>query len=245
MSAYTCNSLSKVLFILCLIGIFLFLLNVVSFEYWIVEEADLTEIAAIHLEDNIQQTFSANSFKATVIRMVDSFKFKFRKKLRSEHIYPQYIIGLPTIIRHRGNYFRHTLERIFLSLRNTNISFQLIIQIGEKNISQIAKCISTAYKLVQKYGCSSKIEIIIPNPTLYNILEQGPSELDKWRRKLFLDVIHLLLYVSTKSGFYLHLEDDLDPIDNFLHHIEIFRKMIRVENWIMLEYSTLGFMGKC
>ena len=244
MRACAFNSLSKVLFVLCLIGIFLVLLNVVSYEYWIVEEVDLTEIAAVHLEDNMQQTFSANSFKATVIRMVDSFKFTARKKLHLKQINQQYIIGLPTIIRHRGNYFRHTLERIFWSLRNTNISFQLIVQIGEKNNSQIEKCISTAYKLVQKYGFSTEIEIIFPNPTLYNILEQGSSELDNWKRKLFLDVIHLLLYVSTKSGFYLHLEDDLDPIDNFLHHIEIFRKEIRVENWIMLEYSTLGFMGK-
>ena len=219
-------------------------MNVISYEYWIIEEIDLTRIATVHLEDNVQQTFSANSFKATVIRKAEWFIFTARPKRRLEQKNHQYIIGLPTIIRQRDDYFQHTLERIFLSLRNTNISFQLIVQIGEKNDSQIAKCISTASKLAQKYGFSSEIEIVLPNPTLYNVLEHGLTELDKWRRKLFLDVIHLLLYVSTKSGFYLHLEDDLDPIDNFLYHIEIFRKEIRVVNWIMLEYSTLGFMGK-
>ena len=80
---------------------------------------------------------------------------------------------------------------------------------------------------MQKYGFLSEIEIVVPNPTLYNALEQGHSDLEKLRRKLFLDVIYWIC---------LHLEDDLDPGDNFLCHIEIFRKEISAVNWIILEY---------
>ena len=147
-------------------------------------------------------------------------------------------------MRAKENYCEATLENLFLSLAHTNVSYQIIVQIGERNFTQVKPIITNVYKLIKKYNYPGNIELIIPKPTLYNVLGKESSDHEYWSRKLHLDFTNLLLYSSTKSGFYLHLEDDLIANDHFLNTIESFIGEVGIQNWKLLEFSTLGLLGK-
>ena len=243
MAAYRRLVKAVITSMICLICVIIFNNTYTLNEYWIVKEVDIAKLVDFHLRSKIKESFCPDCFRTTVVKLTNQFMINYATNFPTSKANDRYIIGLPTVTRRRDDYFHKTLETL-LDNRSKNISYQLIIQIGERNLFEIEKRIITIRTLLRKYGLTSEMEILLPNPQLYNILPDGPLKLENWRRKLFTDLIHLLLYASTKGGFYLHLEDDIDTASDFLHHIDAFRKEVRHENWAMLEFSTLGFLGK-
>ena len=96
-------------------------------------------------------------------------------------------------MRKTENYYEETMEGLFLSLSHSNISYQIIMQIGERNFTGIKPIITTICKLIQKYNHHDNVEIIIPNPTLYNVLARGTSEKEYWKRKYIL-TLHICYF---------------------------------------------------
>ena len=214
-----------------------------SQDYWIISELDLARRAEAHV-GNSTLRFGPDAFKMIKVKNIQFQKFISWKKLYWNKSSNRYVIGLPIVLRKTENYYEETVEGLFLSLSHSNISYQIIIQIGERNLTRIEPIITTIYKLIKKYNHPDKVEIIIPNPTLYNVLGQNSSEKKYWKMKLHLDFAHLLLYSSTKGGFYLHLEDDIVVTDRYLDLVENFVQKVDVQHWKMLEFSTLGLLGK-
>lgn len=96
---------------------------------------------------------------------------------------------------------------------------------------------------------SGLLEVLAPSPAYYpdfTTLKQtfGDSlERVKWRTKQNLDFAYLMLYARMRGSYYLQLEDDVECKPGFVTIIKNFVATQQTE-WILLEFSHLGFIGK-
>ena len=96
---------------------------------------------------------------------------------------------------------------------------------------------------------SGLIRIIETPETLYTPLSSLKRTFNDskqrvwWRSKQNLDYSYLMEYCAQRSQYYLHLEDDVITVPNFINKIENYMESVN-RTWTMLEFSTLGFIGK-
>ncbi|XP_039194853.1 alpha-1,3-mannosyl-glycoprotein 4-beta-N-acetylglucosaminyltransferase-like protein MGAT4D isoform X6 [Crotalus tigris] len=97
---------------------------------------------------------------------------------------------------------------------------------------------------------SGALEIISPHESFYpdfsNLKETfGDSkERVRWRTKQNLDYSFLMMYAQQKGMYYLQLEDDIVANPRYLYTINDFIEQKISQEWIVLEFSQLGFIGK-
>ncbi|GFR64112.1 alpha-1,3-mannosyl-glycoprotein 4-beta-N-acetylglucosaminyltransferase A [Elysia marginata] len=96
---------------------------------------------------------------------------------------------------------------------------------------------------------SGLLEVLVPPagfyPNLDNLKETfgDTKERVKWRTKQNLDYAFLMLHSRPKSMYYVQMEDDVVAKPGYLSIMNTFAKQQKDE-WMMLEFSTLGFIGK-
>ncbi|XP_039194850.1 alpha-1,3-mannosyl-glycoprotein 4-beta-N-acetylglucosaminyltransferase-like protein MGAT4D isoform X3 [Crotalus tigris] len=66
----------------------------------------------------------------------------------------------------------------------------------------------------------------------------------RWRTKQNLDYSFLMMYAQQKGMYYLQLEDDIVANPRYLYTINDFIEQKISQEWIVLEFSQLGFIGK-
>jgi alpha-1,3-mannosylglycoprotein beta-1,4-N-acetylglucosaminyltransferase A/B len=72
------------------------------------------------------------------------------------------------------------------------------------------------------------------------------NALSRWRTKQNLDYAFMMLYARNKGQFYLQLEDDVLSTPGFMSRVTgfIHEREQMSQNWVFLEFSALGFIGK-
>uniref|UniRef100_A0A8C4PXT6 Alpha-1,3-mannosyl-glycoprotein 4-beta-N-acetylglucosaminyltransferase B n=1 Tax=Eptatretus burgeri TaxID=7764 RepID=A0A8C4PXT6_EPTBU len=65
-----------------------------------------------------------------------------------------------------------------------------------------------------------------------------------WRTKQNLDYSFLMLYGQSKGKYFVQLEDDIVARPNYLSIMLNFAEQQPSEDWLILEFSQLGFIGK-
>lgn len=66
----------------------------------------------------------------------------------------------------------------------------------------------------------------------------------RWRSKQNLDYAWLINFCVNLSTYYLQLEDDVLAAPNYIQHLRDFVKDNANKEWVMLELSPHGFIGK-
>ena len=66
----------------------------------------------------------------------------------------------------------------------------------------------------------------------------------RWRTKQNLDYCFLMMYAQSKGIYYVQLEDDIIAKPNYLSTMKNFALQQPSEDWMILEFSQLGFIGK-
>ncbi|XP_027949541.1 alpha-1,3-mannosyl-glycoprotein 4-beta-N-acetylglucosaminyltransferase B isoform X2 [Eumetopias jubatus] len=66
----------------------------------------------------------------------------------------------------------------------------------------------------------------------------------RWRTKQNLDYCFLMMYAQSKGIYYVQLEDDIVAKPNYLSTMKNFALQQPSEDWMILEFSQLGFIGK-
>ncbi|PFX20788.1 Alpha-1,3-mannosyl-glycoprotein 4-beta-N-acetylglucosaminyltransferase B [Stylophora pistillata] len=66
----------------------------------------------------------------------------------------------------------------------------------------------------------------------------------RWRTKQNLDFCYLMMYCQKKARFYVQLEDDIVATPTFASTIKTFALQQETNQWLILEFSALGFIGK-
>ncbi|KAJ4945934.1 hypothetical protein JOQ06_023612, partial [Pogonophryne albipinna] len=114
-------------------------------------------------------------------------------------------------------------------------------------VASIAETIKTNFpKEVQ----SGLLEVVSPHQHYYpdfTLLGEtfGDSkDRVKWRTKQNLDFSFLMLYAHDKGRFYVQLEDDVVAKAGYFNNMKTFATLNDSEQWLFLEFSQLGFIGK-
>ncbi len=94
------------------------------------------------------------------------------------------------------------------------------------------------------------LEIIVPRSDYYPDMSNlpltfnDPPERVKWRTKQNLDFAYLMMYAQSKARFYVQLEDDIVASPSYASTIKAFALQQETNDWFILEFSILGFIGK-
>uniref|UniRef100_UPI00398F1C51 alpha-1,3-mannosyl-glycoprotein 4-beta-N-acetylglucosaminyltransferase B-like n=1 Tax=Pristiophorus japonicus TaxID=55135 RepID=UPI00398F1C51 len=161
------------------------------------------------------------------------------------------VMGVPTVKRESQTYLLDTLNSLIYELspeeKKDCIIVVLIAEVEENYVNRLAENLQSMYSNEIQSGL---LEIISPSanfyPDLSNLRETfGDSQSRvKWRTKQNLDYSFLMMYAQAKGSFYLQLEDDIIATPNYLQTMINFAQQQPSDDWMVLEFSQLGFIGK-
>lgn len=161
------------------------------------------------------------------------------------------VIGIPTVKRKKQSYLIDTLRSLFSEMsaaeKEDCVVIVFIAEVNGQYVNELADNIKDSYPREIQSGV---LEIVSPPSSFYpdfsNIKETfGDSkERVKWRTKQNLDYSFLMLYAQPKGTYYLQLEDDIVAKPDYFQSIKDFATQQASDDWLILEFSQLGFIGK-
>ncbi|XP_032253223.1 alpha-1,3-mannosyl-glycoprotein 4-beta-N-acetylglucosaminyltransferase A isoform X2 [Phoca vitulina] len=161
------------------------------------------------------------------------------------------VMGIPTVKREVKSYLIETLHSLIDNLYpEEKLDCVIVVFIGETDSDYVHSVVANLEKEFSKEISSGLVEIISPPesyyPDLTNLKETfGDSkERVRWRTKQNLDYCFLMMYAQEKGIYYIQLEDDIIVKQNYFNTIKNFALQLSSEEWMILEFSQLGFIGK-
>uniref|UniRef100_G1KAS2 MGAT4 family member D n=2 Tax=Anolis carolinensis TaxID=28377 RepID=G1KAS2_ANOCA len=161
------------------------------------------------------------------------------------------VMGIPTVRREKKNYLITTLKSLFFGMsemqKNNCVAIVFIAEVDSEYTNSITESIRSNFP--EEVG-SGFLEVITPPASYYPELSNlkqtfGDSkERVRWRTKQILDYSFLMLYAQPKGKFYLQLEDDVEAKPEYIEIIKDFIEQQKSQEWLVLEFSHLGFIGK-
>ncbi|XP_071128021.1 alpha-1,3-mannosyl-glycoprotein 4-beta-N-acetylglucosaminyltransferase B-like isoform X1 [Mytilus edulis] len=162
------------------------------------------------------------------------------------------VIGIPTIKREKISYLSNTLKSLVNGLTAQEKRDCLIIVFiaepyNNDYVESVGREVQTSFP---KQVESGLIEVISPSEDFYPNLNDIPltygdtKERVKWRTKQNLDFSFLMLYARTRGIYYVQLEDDVLAKPGYFTIMKTFAEQQSQKDWILLEFSSLGFIGK-
>uniref|UniRef100_A0A8D0L5K2 MGAT4 family member D n=1 Tax=Sphenodon punctatus TaxID=8508 RepID=A0A8D0L5K2_SPHPU len=161
------------------------------------------------------------------------------------------VMGIPTVKREKQSYLMGTLNSLFFDMsaeqRNDCVVVIFVAEVNAEYVNSIAESVRVRFP---NEVLSGILEVISPSafyyPEFSNLKETfGDSkERVRWRAKQNLDYSFLMLYAQSKGTFYLQLEDDIIVKPQYFQTIKNFAVQQTSDEWMILEFSQLGFIGK-
>uniref|UniRef100_A0A8D3E803 Alpha-1,3-mannosyl-glycoprotein 4-beta-N-acetylglucosaminyltransferase A n=1 Tax=Scophthalmus maximus TaxID=52904 RepID=A0A8D3E803_SCOMX len=161
------------------------------------------------------------------------------------------VMGIPTVKRKVKSYLSETLRSLIDKLSpEEKLDCVIIVFVGETDVEYVHSVVAVLEKEFAIELSSGLLEVISPPaayyPDLVNLKETfGDSkERVKWRTKQNLDYSFLMMYAVNKGIYYVQLEDDIVAKPNYFATMKNFALQLSSEDWMILEFSQLGFIGK-
>ncbi|KAM8748703.1 alpha-1,3-mannosyl-glycoprotein 4-beta-N-acetylglucosaminyltransferase A [Acanthopagrus schlegelii] len=161
------------------------------------------------------------------------------------------VMGIPTVKRKVKSYLSETLRSLIDKLSpEEKLDCVIIVFVGETDVDYVHSVVAVLEKEFSTELSSGLLEVISPPaayyPDLTNLKETfGDSkERVKWRTKQNLDYSFLMMYAVSKGVYYVQLEDDIVAKPNYFATMKNFALQLSSEDWMILEFSQLGFIGK-
>uniref|UniRef100_A0A4W4DQZ5 Alpha-1,3-mannosyl-glycoprotein 4-beta-N-acetylglucosaminyltransferase B n=1 Tax=Electrophorus electricus TaxID=8005 RepID=A0A4W4DQZ5_ELEEL len=161
------------------------------------------------------------------------------------------VLGIPTVQRQKESYLVNTVNSLLYDLTPEQKSdIIIIIFVAETDSAFVRSVAEKIHKNFPDDVTSGLIEVISPSPYYYpnltNLKETfGDSkERVKWRTKQNLDYSFLMLYAQHKGTYYIQMEDDIVAKSGYSESIKAYVQRVIGEQWLYLEFSQLGFIGK-
>ncbi|XP_041055115.1 alpha-1,3-mannosyl-glycoprotein 4-beta-N-acetylglucosaminyltransferase A isoform X2 [Carcharodon carcharias] len=161
------------------------------------------------------------------------------------------VLGIPTVKRKVKSYLAETLHSLLDKLSSEEkLDCVIVVFIGETDLDHVHSVLDSLEKEFSTEISSGLIEVISPPiayyPDLTNLKETfGDSkERVRWRTKQNLDYCFLMMYAQKKGIYYVQLEDDIVAKDHYFSTMKNFALQLSSEDWMVLEFSQLGFIGK-
>lgn len=162
------------------------------------------------------------------------------------------VIGIPTIKRDSVSYVAQTIDSLIKGMTQEEQDDCLIILfIAEPWNDEFSLFVMEQIeKGFPEAVATGLLEVIVPPsgfyPNLDNLRETfgDTPERVRWRTKQNLDYSFLMLYARSRGVYYVQLEDDVVAKAGFLTVMKSFAYQQKSNDWLLLEFSTLGFIGK-
>ncbi|XP_071496280.1 alpha-1,3-mannosyl-glycoprotein 4-beta-N-acetylglucosaminyltransferase B-like [Diadema antillarum] len=161
------------------------------------------------------------------------------------------VIGVPTIKREVETYLMETLHSLVNGLsQEEKLECLIVVFIAEVDKDYVMRESAKIEKEFREEVGSGLIEVISPPPEYYpdlnNLKETfgDTAERVKWRTKQNLDFSFLMLYCRMRGTYYVQLEDDIVAVPGYLTTMKNFAMQQSTKDWLLLEFSSLGFIGK-
>ncbi|KAL4225010.1 hypothetical protein ACF0H5_015705 [Mactra antiquata] len=156
-------------------------------------------------------------------------------------------IGIPTVKRRDGEYFMDMLSSMFNKTSEDELQ-KVVFVIFLADIENIEWKAETEAKIRHKYSThinSGSLEVIQASPSFYmNMTNYGNNSYMKWRTKQNYDYAYMMKYSQDLSEYYMQMEDDVIASDGYFDAINKFIADQPNLEWVCLEFSELGFIGK-
>uniref|UniRef100_A0A8C2JA54 Zgc:154054 n=1 Tax=Cyprinus carpio TaxID=7962 RepID=A0A8C2JA54_CYPCA len=156
------------------------------------------------------------------------------------------VLGVPTVHRQKQSYLVNTLQSLLFDLSTAERKDIVIVVF----IAEVTLLLFSVQTNLPDAVSSGVIEVISPSthyyPDLSNLKETfgDPKERVRWRTKQNLDYSFLMLYAQSKGTYYVQLEDDIVAKQGFFESMKKYIADVLSEEWLFLEFSQLGFIGK-
>ncbi|MEE6461484.1 hypothetical protein FKM82_001299 [Ascaphus truei] len=161
------------------------------------------------------------------------------------------VMAIPTVKRDKQSYLMDTLNSIFSELSAKEKEECVVIVFIAEVIAEYVYAVANSLKeSFPKEIQSGVLEVISPPASYYPDLTQiketfGDSkERVRWRTKQNLDYSFLMLYAQPKGVYYLQLEDDVIAKPEYFQSLKNFATQQMSDDWMILEFSQLGFIGR-
>lgn len=162
------------------------------------------------------------------------------------------VIGIPTIKRDSVSYVAQTIDSLIMGMSEEERHDCLIVLfVAEPWNDEFSLFVMEQIeKGFPEAVASGLLEVIVPPPGFYPNLDSlketfgDTPERVRWRTKQNLDYSFLMLYARSRGVYYVQLEDDVVAKPGFLTVMKSFAYQQKSDDWILLEFSTLGFIGK-
>ncbi|KAG7463427.1 hypothetical protein MATL_G00176440 [Megalops atlanticus] len=161
------------------------------------------------------------------------------------------VMGIPTVKRTVKSYLPETLRSLIDKLsEEEKKDCVIVVYVGETDTDYVHSVVDGLQKEFSTEFRSGLLEVISPPATYYpdlsNLKETfGDSkERVRWRTKQNLDFSFLMMYAANKGVYYVQLEDDIVAKPNYFATMKNFALQLATEDWMILEFSQLGFIGK-
>ncbi|VDK76942.1 unnamed protein product [Litomosoides sigmodontis] len=164
------------------------------------------------------------------------------------------VIGIPTVARINQSYLIPTLQSLIGGITSSEIKMVTIVVLisdakGANSSFVQHQCTSLQSEFPFELN-SGLLTVIVPPIEWYSDLYSIPPTFNDspermyWRTKQNLDYMYLMLYSQQRGEYYLQLEDDVLAKAGFVSLIKKFINGRITDDWLMLEFSSLGFIGK-
>ncbi|KAJ8410490.1 hypothetical protein AAFF_G00193940 [Aldrovandia affinis] len=160
-------------------------------------------------------------------------------------------MGVPSVKREVHSYLTDTLSSLVSELspaeKEDRVIVVFIAETDQQYASRVAENLKRLFLVEIQSGL---LEIISPSVHFYpdfSWLKESfgdPKERVKWRTKQNLDYCFLMMYAQSKGTYYVQLEDDIVARLNYFTTMKNFTLQQPSEDWMILEFSQLGFIGK-
>ncbi|KAL0608271.1 Alpha-1,3-mannosyl-glycoprotein 4-beta-N-acetylglucosaminyltransferase B [Plecturocebus cupreus] len=160
-------------------------------------------------------------------------------------------MGIPSVRREVHSYLTDTLHSLISKLSPQEKEDSVIVVLIAETDPQYTSAVTENIKaLFPTEIHSGLLEVISPSPHFYPDFSRlresfgDPKERVRWRTKQNLDYCFLMMYAQSKGIYYVQLEDDIVAKPNYLSTMKNFALQQPSEDWMILEFSQLGFIGK-
>ncbi|XP_008583205.1 PREDICTED: alpha-1,3-mannosyl-glycoprotein 4-beta-N-acetylglucosaminyltransferase B [Galeopterus variegatus] len=161
------------------------------------------------------------------------------------------VMGIPSVRREVHSYLTDTLHSLISELSPQEKEDSVIVVLIAETDPQYTSAVTENIKaLFPTEIHSGLLEVISPSPNFYPDFSRlresfgDPKERVRWRTKQNLDYCFLMMYAQSKGIYYVQLEDDIVAKPNYLSTMKNFALQQPSEDWMILEFSQLGFIGK-
>uniref|UniRef100_A0AAZ3NRY3 Alpha-1,3-mannosyl-glycoprotein 4-beta-N-acetylglucosaminyltransferase B n=1 Tax=Oncorhynchus tshawytscha TaxID=74940 RepID=A0AAZ3NRY3_ONCTS len=161
------------------------------------------------------------------------------------------VMGVPSVKREVHSYLTDTLSSLMTELsaaeKEDLVGIVQLFLFPSLSPSPTLSPLSVRFPVEIQSGL---LEVISPSVHFYPDFSRlkesfgDPKERVRWRTKQNLDYCFLMMYAQSKGTYYVQLEDDIVARPNYFTTMKNFALQQPSEEWMILEFSQLGFIGK-